>query len=120
MVPQTAPVYYHSTYLDQLSEEAGPEHMLLQDVAQAEASLMSAHANLDAARAAFLPGVSLTAGGGPLNCAGNGGWWTVTGATPGSRPGHGGPSVVRTWSAGAPGRSATLGSPQGTRKTCSE
>jgi hypothetical protein len=30
-------VYYHSTYLDQLSEEAGPEHMLLQDVAQAEA-----------------------------------------------------------------------------------
>jgi ferric-dicitrate binding protein FerR (iron transport regulator) len=37
VVPQTAPVYYHSTYLDQLSEEAGPEHMLLQDVAQAEA-----------------------------------------------------------------------------------
>ena len=36
VVPQTAPVYYHSTYLDQLSEEAGPEHMLLQDVAQAE------------------------------------------------------------------------------------
>jgi len=24
VVPQTAPVYYHSTYLDQLSEEAGP------------------------------------------------------------------------------------------------
>jgi hypothetical protein len=36
VVPQSAPVYYHSTYLDQLSEEAGPEHMLLQDVAQAE------------------------------------------------------------------------------------
>ncbi len=34
------------------------------DVAQAEASLLAAHANLDAARAAFLPGVSLTAGGG--------------------------------------------------------
>jgi len=34
------------------------------DVAQAEASLMAAHANLDAARAAFLPGVSLNAGGG--------------------------------------------------------
>jgi NodT family efflux transporter outer membrane factor (OMF) lipoprotein len=34
------------------------------DVAQAEASLMAAHANLDAARAAFLPGVGLTADGG--------------------------------------------------------
>ena len=37
VVPQATPVYYHSSYLDQLSEEAGPEHMLLQDVAQAEA-----------------------------------------------------------------------------------
>jgi hypothetical protein len=37
VVPQATPVYYHSTYLDPLSEEAGPEHMLLQDVAQAEA-----------------------------------------------------------------------------------
>jgi ferric-dicitrate binding protein FerR (iron transport regulator) len=37
VVPQATPVYYHSTYLDQLREEAGPEHMLLQDVAQAEA-----------------------------------------------------------------------------------
>ena len=37
VVPQATHVYYHSTYLDQLSEEAGPEHMLLQDVAQAEA-----------------------------------------------------------------------------------
>ena len=36
VAPQSAPVYYHSTYLDQLSEEAGPEHMLLQDVAQVE------------------------------------------------------------------------------------
>lgn len=34
------------------------------DIAQAEASMLAAHANLDAARAAFLPGVSLTAGGG--------------------------------------------------------
>ena len=37
------------------------------DVAQAEASLLAAHANLDAARAAFLPGVSLSAGGGWSN-----------------------------------------------------
>ncbi len=34
------------------------------DVKQAESSLLSAHADLDAARAAFLPGVSLSAGGG--------------------------------------------------------
>lgn len=34
------------------------------DVAQAESSLKAAHADLDAARAAFLPGVSLQAGGG--------------------------------------------------------
>ena len=34
------------------------------DIKQAEASLMAAHADLDAARAAFLPGVSLSAGGG--------------------------------------------------------
>ncbi len=34
------------------------------DVKQAESSLMAAHADLDAARAAFLPGVGLTAGGG--------------------------------------------------------
>jgi NodT family efflux transporter outer membrane factor (OMF) lipoprotein len=39
------------------------------DVAQAEASLLAAHANLDAARAAFLPGVSLSAGGGWSNTA---------------------------------------------------
>jgi NodT family efflux transporter outer membrane factor (OMF) lipoprotein len=34
------------------------------DVKQAESNLMAAHADLDAARAAFLPGVSLNAGGG--------------------------------------------------------
>jgi outer membrane protein, multidrug efflux system len=34
------------------------------DVKQAESSLLAAHADLDAARAAFLPGVSLSAGGG--------------------------------------------------------
>jgi len=35
--PQSTPVYYHSTYLDQLSEDAGPERMLLQEVALADA-----------------------------------------------------------------------------------
>lgn len=39
------------------------------DVAEAEASLLAAHANLDAARAAFLPGISLSAGGGWSNTA---------------------------------------------------
>jgi NodT family efflux transporter outer membrane factor (OMF) lipoprotein len=34
------------------------------DIAQAEAGLLAAHANLDAARAAFLPGISLNANGG--------------------------------------------------------
>jgi outer membrane protein, multidrug efflux system len=34
------------------------------DVAMAEENLLSAHANLDAARAAFLPGIGLSAGGG--------------------------------------------------------
>lgn len=34
------------------------------DIKQAESNLMAAHADLDAARAAFLPGVSLSAGGG--------------------------------------------------------
>jgi outer membrane protein, multidrug efflux system len=34
------------------------------DIAQAEAGLKAAHANLDAARAAFLPGISLTGSGG--------------------------------------------------------
>lgn len=36
-VPQSTPAYYHSTYLDQLSEDEGPEHMLLQDIALADA-----------------------------------------------------------------------------------
>jgi NodT family efflux transporter outer membrane factor (OMF) lipoprotein len=39
------------------------------DIKQAESSLMAAHADLDAARAAFLPGVGLTAGGGWSNTA---------------------------------------------------
>lgn len=39
------------------------------DVAQAEASMLAAHANLDAARAAFLPSVSLSASGGWSNTA---------------------------------------------------
>jgi outer membrane protein TolC len=34
------------------------------DIASAEANLIAAHANLDAARTAFLPGITLTAGGG--------------------------------------------------------
>ncbi len=42
------------------------------DVAEAEASLLAAHANLDAARAAFLPDVSLTAGGGWQSAVFNG------------------------------------------------
>ncbi len=39
------------------------------DIAQAEANLASVHANLDAARAAFLPQISLTASGGFFNTA---------------------------------------------------
>jgi len=37
IVSQSAPVYYQSTYLEQLSEDEGPEHMLLQEVAQTDA-----------------------------------------------------------------------------------
>jgi outer membrane protein, multidrug efflux system len=47
--------------------QAGMPSLLLTrrpDVKQAESSLLAAHADLDAARAAFLPGVSLSAGGG--------------------------------------------------------
>lgn len=39
------------------------------DIAQAEATLLAAHANLDAARAAFFPAVGLTANGGYMSAA---------------------------------------------------
>jgi outer membrane protein, multidrug efflux system len=39
------------------------------DIAQAEATLLAAHANLDAARAAFLPAIGLTANGGYMSTA---------------------------------------------------
>jgi hypothetical protein len=36
VVPPTTSAYFRSTYIDQLSEDDGPEHMLLQDVAYAD------------------------------------------------------------------------------------
>jgi hypothetical protein len=36
VLPQSTSAYFRSTYIDQLSEDDGPEHMLLQDVASAE------------------------------------------------------------------------------------
>jgi len=47
--------------------QAGLPSLLLTrrpDVAQAESAMLAAHANLDAARAAFLPGIGLSANGG--------------------------------------------------------
>jgi hypothetical protein len=37
VVPQSSPAYFHSNYIDQLSEDDGPENMLLQDVTTADA-----------------------------------------------------------------------------------
>lgn len=36
VVPQSTSAYFRSTYIDQLSEDDGPEHMLLSDVASVD------------------------------------------------------------------------------------
>jgi hypothetical protein len=36
VMPSSSSAYFHTTYIDQLSEEDGPEHMLLQDIASAD------------------------------------------------------------------------------------
>ena len=36
VLPQSTPAYFHSSYIDQLSEDDGPEHMVLQEVATAD------------------------------------------------------------------------------------
>ena len=36
VLPPSTSAYFRSTYIDQLSEDDGPEHMLLQDVASAD------------------------------------------------------------------------------------
>jgi hypothetical protein len=36
VLPPSTSAYFHSTYIDQLSEDDGPEQMLLQDVASAD------------------------------------------------------------------------------------
>jgi multidrug efflux system outer membrane protein len=59
-------------HIAQLQVSAGlPSDLLLRrpDVAQAEANLAAAHANVDAARAAFLPQLSLTGSGGLVSTA---------------------------------------------------
>jgi outer membrane protein, multidrug efflux system len=59
-------------HIAQLQVSAGlPSDLLLRrpDVAQAEANLAAAHANVDAARAAFLPQLSLTGSGGLISTA---------------------------------------------------
>lgn len=37
VLPSSSTAYFHSTYIDQLSEDDGPEQMLLQEVASADA-----------------------------------------------------------------------------------
>jgi outer membrane protein, multidrug efflux system len=69
-----------------------PSDLLLRrpDVAQAEANLAAAHANVDAARAAFLPQISLTGSGGFISTA-------ISALLQGSNLGYSyGPSLLQT------------------------